>query len=1511
MIAAIIVVGIVLTILLWPKPEPEIIISANSPRPNNASQIAYSKNVELYWEVEYDRPNDDLYADIWAGTDEDSLEVVETELLGESSSEAESIFKFSYDLQVEPHDTYYWKVKVYNDAEKADESDVWSFTLKNSQPEKPTLINPQNNETDISMVGFELEWNDAVDPDGDPVTYDVFLGKSRNLGSSDIITENIDNTNLIVTNEILDRVLDPDTTYYWKVRAKDSENLVSESNTQSFITEPYKKLDITLISPEDNATDVVIPVKYEWKLTSGEYYWSVIYEVFVGEEDGTLDRAGSVRVNYPEEDKETVEFIDDTLKGHTNYIWYVKATNVDSGDTSESEKAVFATKNTAPELNISKIAEEDYSIFISWQATDTDGDELLYDIYMKKANEEETSLATNTTETSYTLPEPDSSTEYTFRVVARDNFGSSVSKVASLVTGNTAPVITLKSPDNGNQDSVTRNLRFEWDAYDREGDEIEYTFVLIPPEGEEIAKQLTEKYYEIESLKSLTTYQWYIEAKDAKGAESKSDVWSFTTGNTPPDEPIAVSPEEDATDVTPYRSPVFKWFASDHDNDELSFVLELAEDSEFSSVVATSTDYNFEDPTYVSTLTNVVLDTNREYYWKITANDDQAETAAFWKFKTFDIPPEVPELIEPKNGTEQLKTVNTQFSWEAFDEDDPTLNTWIYLLKEGEDEPDVYELGLRNAGGSEEIATIDDPLDPETEYEWWIVVEDLSGKTAESEKRTFVTGNAAPIITFPSEKLLTMKRYGASTPLEFEWEITDPEGEDVSVEVYFSDQRPPVDVEPVVTDTNLESYTYAGEFEPNKWYYFWIVAEDETGEKAEMDTHLNIIAATDEITYNQPKSEEYYSDKVFDWTVQEPVEEGSYIFRVYDKYGELIEESELEEESSYTIDKRLDGNRHYYWRVIIQEDEEQRFGKAVKFYMTDVKTRLFNPIPADQSENIESDNVVLSWSYEDPDSEELYFDVYLSDRAEPVFSGLETPVATLTEKIDLETNKRYTWYVVARDNYGNEATSPKWEFTTINNPPTVELIEPSNNATEVDDPGIIIKWEGYDADNDTLYYDLFIGTNEEDMEQKTSSITDTEYRFEDYKGATTYYWYVKVTDEKDSATSKIWSFTTGNKPPESPELFYPEAGREKVNIKPTVKWSCEDPEDDPLTFSIYLGESSDNLSYIATTPKDTYEYEFEGILGGNKTYFWKVSAEDPQGRLIESKTASFTTVVVTDRVPYVIDNELKLAVFVEDESEPITVNTSYNNLNNDVAPIIAGDFVYGLTENGELNTYHIKLTGIEVEETAKYKTNSSPITMLKNDDELYILDSYNLCEIYKVDLNNGLPAEIDRVYRSWIVPVDMTITRDLKTIAIAEVLSGIKVLTRQDDGTYEEVVFDEEIFDAGIVRTVSLRNRMLYYGQSGSGGGLYAFNLDSLDKKAIDDYYLSSETAVKGNVLYALTDSGLSAIDISVPSEPAVVKEVDISGKVIQVVVGENYIIFVKESEVQYIDISNPLSPKD
>ncbi|MFO7880978.1 MAG: hypothetical protein R6U52_00380 [Kosmotogaceae bacterium] len=1511
MIAAIVVVGIVLTILLWPKPEPEIVISANSPRPNNASQITYSKNVELYWEVEYDRPRDDLYADIWAGNSEDSLETIETRIQGESTAEAENIFKFNYELPAESHETYYWKVKVYNDAEKSDESDVWSFTLKNSAPEKPVLLKPQDNETDVAMVGFNLEWEEAVDPDGDSVKYDVFLGKSRNLGSSNIIAENIEKTNLLVTNELLNGVLDPDTNYYWKVRATDPENLTSESNTKSFITEVIPPLDVSLISPEDNATGVEIPVNFEWELTFGEYYWPVIYEVYVGEEEGSLDRAGSIRVNYPEEDKGSVEFIDDTLKGHTNYVWYVKATNVDSGNTSESEKKLFATKNTAPELSINEVVEEDYSIVITWQATDTDGDEVFFDVYMKKADEAETVLATDITDTSYTLVEPESSTEYAFRIEARDNFGGKVSEEASLVTGNTAPEITLLSPDNESQNTITRNLRFDWEAYDREGDEVEFTFVLIPPEGTEIAKQVSEQYYEVESLESLTTYKWYVEAKDDKGAEEKSDVWSFTTGNTPPDEPIAVSPEEDATDVTPYRSPVFKWFASDPDNDDLNFVLELAEDSEFDSIIATSTDYDFEDPTYVSTLTNVVLDTNKEYYWKITASDDKSETTASWKFKTFDIPPEVPELVRPEDDLAEVETVDTEFSWEAFDEDDPTLNTWIFLVKEGEDEPEVYDLGLRNAGGTEEVATIGVPLEPNTEYQWWIVVEDLSGKKAESEKRSFNTGNAAPIITFPSEKLLTMKRYGASTPLEFNWEVEDPEGEDVNVEVYFSDQRPPADVEPAKSGTNITNYTYTGELEPNKWYYFWMVAEDETGAKAEMDTHLNVIAATDEIAYNRPASEELYSDKVFDWAIKDPVEEESYIFRLYDQNGEMIDEVKFDEESAYSIEERLLGNRHYYWRIVIEENGEQRFGKAVKFYMTDIKTEFLNPIPADKSENIETDNVVLQWSYKDPDSEELYFDVYLTDRVESVFSGLTTPAATLTDEFELETNKRYTWYVVSRDNYENEATSPKWEFATINNPPTVELIEPANNATGVDVDSIAIKWEGNDADNDALYYDLFLDTKEEDMEQKLTSVTESEYNFEDYNGDTTYYWYVKVTDQKDSATSEIWSFRTGNKPPEPPRLLGPEDGKEKVGINPTLKWDCEDAEGDPLNFLIYLGESPDDMTVVTTTPKNTYEYEFDGILEGNTTYYWKVVAEDPQGRLVESETYSFTTVTVTDRIPYVIDNGLKLAIFVENENQPVIINTTINQLRNDIAPIMSGELIFSLTENGELNTYSIGLTGIEAEETMKYKTNVSPVDFIKKGEALYILDSHNLCEIYRVQLIDGLPGQVDRIYRSWIVPIDMTISRDLRTIAIAEVLSGIKVLTRQNDGTYEEVVFeDENIFGTGIVSAVSLRNRILYYGQSGSDGGLYVIDLDSLNRKPIDDYYLGSETIVKGNVLFALTDSGISAIDISIPSEPEVVNEVDISGNVNQIVVGENHIVVVTETDVIHVDISNPLNPK-
>ncbi|MFS4469246.1 hypothetical protein [Maribacter sp. 2210JD10-5] len=74
-----------------------------------------------------------------------------------------------------------------------------------------------------------LSWEQATDPDGDQVTYDLLMGVEED--STIIWLEN-----LTTTSVALDRRLKVNTTYYWKILAKDDKNGSVESNIFSFTT---------------------------------------------------------------------------------------------------------------------------------------------------------------------------------------------------------------------------------------------------------------------------------------------------------------------------------------------------------------------------------------------------------------------------------------------------------------------------------------------------------------------------------------------------------------------------------------------------------------------------------------------------------------------------------------------------------------------------------------------------------------------------------------------------------------------------------------------------------------------------------------------------------------------------------------------------------------------------------------------------------------------------------------------------------------------------------------------------------------------------------------------------------------------------------------------------------------------------------------------------------------------------------------------------------------------------
>lgn len=99
----------------------------------------------------------------------------------------------------------------------------------NQAPDKAILLNPSNQAKDLEASEVELKWQATTDPDGDAVSYDIYLDTIHPPEAK--IMGDISETSLKLTEDI-----EFDKTYYWSVVAKDESGAESNSNIGVFST---------------------------------------------------------------------------------------------------------------------------------------------------------------------------------------------------------------------------------------------------------------------------------------------------------------------------------------------------------------------------------------------------------------------------------------------------------------------------------------------------------------------------------------------------------------------------------------------------------------------------------------------------------------------------------------------------------------------------------------------------------------------------------------------------------------------------------------------------------------------------------------------------------------------------------------------------------------------------------------------------------------------------------------------------------------------------------------------------------------------------------------------------------------------------------------------------------------------------------------------------------------------------------------------------------------------------
>lgn len=165
----------------------------------------------------------------WAGTS--SSASTWTVYFGKTSSPAQvatNVSTNTYTANVGPNGgLFYWQVVATDANNITTSSAVWSFDV-NSNPGATNLVLPATNAIGVGVTPT-LKWNKPVDPQGDALTYDVYLSTATTPIT--IVKSASTDTTFTVSP-----ALSATTDYYWKVVTKDPYGGQSVSPIWKFTT---------------------------------------------------------------------------------------------------------------------------------------------------------------------------------------------------------------------------------------------------------------------------------------------------------------------------------------------------------------------------------------------------------------------------------------------------------------------------------------------------------------------------------------------------------------------------------------------------------------------------------------------------------------------------------------------------------------------------------------------------------------------------------------------------------------------------------------------------------------------------------------------------------------------------------------------------------------------------------------------------------------------------------------------------------------------------------------------------------------------------------------------------------------------------------------------------------------------------------------------------------------------------------------------------------------------------
>ena len=690
------------------------------------------------------------------------------------------------------------------------------------------------------------------------------------------------------------------------------------------------------------------------------------------------------------------------------------------------------------------------------------------------------------------------------------------------------------------------------------------------------------------------------------------DWWKVTWDvNNPPYTPSNPDPTDGETGVE--LDPILSWTGGDPDGDTVYYDVYFEADDPTPDVLVsegqTGTTYDPGD-----------LEFGTTYYWQIIAEDEYGAITEgpVWDFTTkFNNPPNTPSNPSPVNGAINVN-LDADLSWTGGDPDGDTVTYDVYF---GTSSPPPKV--ITNQSG-----TTYDPgtMSHVTTYYWRIKSWDEHGASTLGPIWSFTTKANNPPNT-PSNPSPANGATNVNLDADLSWTCSDPDGDDLTYDVYFGDSSPP----PLVSSGQSSTTYDPGTMSHGTTYYWRIKAWDEYG----ASTLGPIWSFTTEVnnppyTPSNPDPTDGETDVDLDadlsWTGGDP--DGDTVY--YDVYFEADDPTPdvlvSEGQTGTTYDPGdLEFGTTYYWQIIAEDE----YGASTTGPIWDFTTEInnppntpSNPDPDDGETDVELDPI-LSWTGGDPDGDSVTYDVYFGDSSPPplVSSGQS---GTTYDPGTLDLCTTYYWQIIAEDEHGASTTGPIWDFTTrCNDPPYIPSNpDPPDGATDVD-LDADLSWTGGDPDGDSVTYDVYFGETNPPP-QVSWGQEETTYD-PDLEHSTLYYWKIVAEDEFGETTEgPIWNFTTaGNHPPTTPYNPSPYDGETDVDLNADLSWTGGDPDpDDTVVYDVYFGTIS--LPPLVSFEQTTTTYNL-GTMTPLTTYYWQIIARDNHDAETEGPLWTFTT----------------------------------------------------------------------------------------------------------------------------------------------------------------------------------------------------------------------------------------------------------------------------------------------